>query len=592
MNIGRTHHCGTIRAEQAGQTVELKGWVDRRRDLGGVIFIDLRDRSGIVQIVFHPEQEEALALADRSRPEYILAVKGTVVIREEDTINTKIDTGHIEVEVKQAEVISSAKTPPFAIEDNIDVDESIRLKYRYLDLRRPEMQRTFELRHKATKVFRDYLDEQDFLEIETPILTRSTPEGARDYLVPSRVHPGDFFALPQSPQLFKQMLMVSGMERYFQVVRCFRDEDLRADRQPEFTQVDVETSFMSIPELHKHVETMMARLFEQTLGVDLPTPFETLSYDEAMSRFGSDKPDLRFGLELQDVSAIIADSDFKVFTDAVAKGGQVKGFAAKGCASYTRKEIDDLTELARRFGAKGLAWILFKDGELKSPILKFFTEQQLEQIKVALQAEDGDLLLFVADKKQVVADVLGQLRLYFGEQLQLLNRKEFRMCWVVDFPLVEYDAEQKRYVALHHPFTMPREKDIELLQSEPAQAKAQAYDLVLNGYEIAGGSMRIYKREIQEQMFKVLGLSEQEAQEKFGFLLEAFDYGAPPHGGIAFGLDRIVMLLAGRKNLREVIAFPKTSSASCLLTSAPSSVDKNQLDQLSLRVHEEIKTKE
>lgn len=589
MAIGRTHQCGTLTKEHEGQKVELQGWVDKRRDLGGVIFIDLRDRTGIVQVVFDPDQPEALTLADQVRSEYVLAVRGKVEIRDPETVNPKIKTGEIEVRVEEAELINPAKNPPFAIEDGIDVDESIRLKYRYLDLRRPEMQRTFRLRHQAAKLIRDFLDERGFLEIETPMLTKSTPEGARDYLVPSRVHDGEFFALPQSPQLFKQLLMVSGLERYFQIVRCFRDEDLRADRQPEFTQVDIEASFLSKEALQAMMEQLMARLFKATIGVDVPLPFQRLTYEEALSRYGSDKPDLRFGMELKDISSIVKDSAFKVFRQAIADGGEVRGINAKGCAHFSRKDVDELMTYVKPYGAQGLAWFAFRDGEVKGPITKFFEENMLEQIKQTLEAEEGDLLLFVADEKSVVRQSLGALRLKLGQDLGLINEHEYRFCWVTDFPLVEYDREEKRYVALHHPFTMPVEEDLPLFEDHPEQMRAQAYDMVLNGYEIGGGSMRIYQREIQEKMFQLLGFSAEEAQEKFGFLLEAFEYGTPPHGGIAFGFDRIVMLLAGRNNLREVIAFPKTASATCLMTDAPSAVSEKQLQELHLRLEDKIK---
>ncbi|MDQ0339535.1 aspartyl-tRNA synthetase [Caldalkalibacillus uzonensis] len=589
MSIGRTHGCGTLFTAHTGEEVHLQGWVNKRRDLGGLIFIDLRDRSGIVQIVFDPKYQAAFATAEKVRSEYVLAVKGRVVAREEGTINPKLSTGEIEVYAEEVEVINPAKTPPFALEDKVEVDEAVRLKYRYLDLRRPAMQRVFKLRHQAAKVVRDFLDEHGFLEIETPMLTKSTPEGARDYLVPSRVHPGEFFALPQSPQIFKQLLMVAGFERYYQIVRCFRDEDLRADRQPEFTQVDIETSFLSARELQALMEEMVARLFKETIGVEVALPFQRLTYEEAISRFGSDKPDLRFGLELKDVSETVKHSGFKVFSQTVQNGGQVKGINAKGCASYSRKQIDELTEYVGRYGAKGLAWLAVKEGEVKGPIAKFFTAEELEDIKQVLEAEEGDLLLFVADQKQVVTEALGALRLKLGKELDLINQDEFKFCWVTDFPLVEYDEEEKRYVALHHPFTMPREEDLELFETNPEGIRAQAYDMVLNGYEIGGGSMRIYQREVQEKMFALLGFSPEEAKEKFGFLMEAFEYGTPPHGGIAFGFDRIVMLLAGVSNLRETIAFPKTASASCLMTGAPSAVDEKQLEELALAITAKVK---
>lgn len=587
--IGRTHSCGELRKEHVGQEVHLKGWVQKRRDLGGLIFIDLRDRSGIVQIVFDPEHETAHALAEKVRSEYLLAVRGEVVERAEGTVNTKLSTGEVEVRVEEVEVINEAKTPPFSIHDDVDVDEAIRLKYRYLDLRRPVMQHTFQLRHKIMKIFRDFLDQNGFLEIETPMLTKSTPEGARDYLVPSRLQAGKFYALPQSPQLFKQLLMVSGFERYFQIVRCFRDEDLRADRQPEFTQVDIETSFLDEVELQTLMEELIQTLMKETLGIEVKTPFLRLTYQEAMDRFGSDKPDMRFGLELKDVSSIVKESAFKVFSQTVANGGQVKGLNAKGCGHYSRKDVDQLGEYAARYGAKGLAWMAIKEGEVKGPIVKFFDTDTLELLKSKLEAEEGDLLLFVADQPRVVADALGALRLKLGKELNLIDERTFNFLWVTDFPLVEFDEEKQRYVAAHHPFTMPKIEDLERFGKDPSKMRAQAYDLVLNGFEIGGGSMRIYRREIQEKMFETLGFTLEEAYEKFGFLLEAFEYGTPPHGGIAFGLDRIVMLLAGRSNLRETIAFPKTASAACLLTEAPSTVNEEQLNELRLHVDDSTK---
>ncbi|MCP1306698.1 aspartate--tRNA ligase [Paenibacillus tyrfis] len=581
----KTHHCGTLSKANVGETVTLNGWVQRRRDLGGVLFIDLRDRSGIVQIVFNPAfSGEALAVADRARNEYVLAVRGEVVERDAETVNPNLPTGEIEVRIKEIEILNAAKNPPFFIEDGIEIDESLRLKHRYLDLRRPEMQRTLMLRAKAAKIFRDYLDENGFIEVETPILINSTPEGARDYLVPSRVHPGEFFALPQSPQIFKQLLMVSGMERYYQIARCFRDEDLRADRQPEFTQVDIETSFLSQDQLLDMMEKLVVRLFKETAGADIETPFQRITYADAMGKYGSDKPDLRFGLELQDVSDIVAESGVQVFANIIKKGGQVKALNAKGCAAWSRKEIDDLGVFAARYGAKGLAWMTYKDGELKGPIVKFFNEQELEQLKQRLEAEEGDLLLFSADTKKVVADVLGNLRLKIGRQLGLIDDSKFKFAWVVDFPLLSYDEEAKRYVAEHHPFTRPKEEDMHYFDTDPGQIRAQAYDLVLNGYEVGGGSMRIYQREVQEKMFATLNLPKEEVQEKFGYLLEAFEYGTPPHGGIAFGFDRLVMLITGRTNLRETIAFPKTASASDLLTGAPGPVDAKQLEDLSIRL--------
>ncbi|WJQ83501.1 aspartate--tRNA ligase [Brevibacillus brevis] len=579
----RTVHGGEVTTAHVGQEVVLNGWVQKRRDLGGVIFIDFRDRTGIVQIVFNPEyNKEAWEAADKVRSEYVLVVKGKVVNRAPEAVNPKLKTGEVEVHISEIEILNDAKTPPFLIEDEIDVDEQVRLKYRYLDLRRPEMQRSLLLRSKAAKAFRDYLDENNFLEIETPILQKSTPEGARDYLVPSRVHPGEFYALPQSPQLFKQLLMVSGLERYYQIARCFRDEDLRADRQPEFTQVDIETSFLSMEEILPMMEKMVAHVFKQTVGVDVPTPFPRLTYADAMARYGSDKPDVRFGMELTDVSDLVATSDFKVFAAAVAGGGQVKAINAKGCGHYSRKEADDLGKFASRYGAKGLAWIGFKDGEVKGPIAKFFKEEELNEMKARLAVEEGDLLLFVADKPKVVADALGALRSKLGAELGLIDQSQFAFLWVVDFPLVEWDEDAKRYVALHHPFTRPKDEDLHLFDTDPGQMRAQAYDMVLNGYELGGGSMRIFKREVQEKMFTTLGFTPEEARKQFGFLMDAFEYGTPPHGGIALGLDRLIMLLAGRTNLREVIAFPKTASASDLMVKAPDVVDGKQLKELSI----------
>ncbi|MEC0270826.1 aspartate--tRNA ligase [Paenibacillus anseongense] len=581
----KTHHCGQLTKDQVGQTVILNGWVQRRRDLGGVLFIDLRDRSGLVQTVFNPDfSGDALAIADRARNEYVLAVKGKVVERDAETVNKNIPTGEIEIQVTEIEIMNAAKTPPFFIEDGVEVDEAVRLKYRYLDLRRPEMQRTLMLRSKASKIFRNFLDDQGFVEVETPILTKSTPEGARDYLVPSRVHPGEFFALPQSPQIFKQLLMVSGLERYYQIARCFRDEDLRADRQPEFTQVDIETSFLAQDQLLDILEELVVNLMRETAQIEIPRPFQRITYADAMAKYGSDKPDLRFGLELEDVSDIVQTSGVQVFANVVKGGGQVKALNAKGCGTWSRKEIDDLLPFAARYGAKGLAWIQVKDGEFKGPIVKFFNEAEIAALTERLGAEEGDLLLFSADKKKVVADVLGNLRLKIGRELGLIDDSKFKYAWVVDFPLLGYDEEAKRYVAEHHPFTRPNEDDIHFFDTDPGQIRAQAYDLVLNGYEVGGGSMRIYQRDVQEKMFGALGFSNEEAQEKFGFLLDAFEYGTPPHGGFAFGFDRLVMLITGRTNLRETIAFPKTASATDLLMDAPGTVDDKQLDQLSIRL--------
>ncbi|WP_438497265.1 aspartate--tRNA ligase [Paenibacillus sp. IHBB 3054] len=581
----RSHHCGQLTPEHIGQTVTLNGWVQTRRDLGGVLFIDLRDRSGIVQIVFNPDYSgEALQISDKVRSEYVLAVTGKVVKRDEETINRNLPTGEIEVQITDIEVLNAAKTPPFFIEDGVEVDESLRMKYRYLDLRRPEMYKTMLLRSKSAKIFRDFLDNEGFIDIETPILTRSSPEGARDYLVPSRVHEGEFFGLPQSPQIYKQLLMVGGIERYYQIARCFRDEDLRADRQPEFTQVDIETSFMPQDDLLSMMETLMQRLLKETIGVEIALPFQRLTYAEAIGKYGSDKPDLRFGLELVEMNDIVASSGVKVFASVIEKGGEVKCLNAKGCGTWTRKEIDDLGPYAARYGAKGLAWIQVKDGEFKGPIVKFFTEEEIAAVKERTGAEEGDLLLFSADNKKVVADVLGALRLKIGRQLGLIDDNVFKFAWVTEFPLLSYDEDQKRYVAEHHPFTRPMDEDLHLFETDPGAIRAQAYDIVLNGYEVGGGSQRIYKREVQEKMFDALGFSTEVAYEKFGYLLDAFEYGTPPHGGIAFGFDRLVMLLAGRTNLRETIAFPKTASATDLLMDAPAPVDAIQLEQLHIKL--------
>ena len=585
MSMLKTHHCGQINKSHVGQSVTLNGWVQRRRDLGGVLFIDLRDRSGIVQTVFNPDfSGEALQTADKARNEYVLAVQGKVVERDVATRNQNLATGDLEIQIHKIEILNAAKNPPFFIEDGIEIDESLRLKYRYLDLRRPEMQKTLMLRSQAAKIFRDFLDENQFVEVETPILTKSTPEGARDYLVPSRVHPGEFFALPQSPQIFKQLLMVGGLERYYQIARCFRDEDLRSDRQPEFTQVDIETSFMDEAQLQTLMEELVARLFKETANAVLSLPFQRITYADAINKYGSDKPDLRFGLELVDVSDIVAQSGVKVFASITAAGGQVKALNAKGCAGWSRKELDELPGFAARYGGKGLAYVQVKEGEMKGPIVKFFNEEEIAALKERLSVVEGDLLLFSADTKKIVADVLGNLRLKIGRDLGLIDEKMFKFAWVVDFPMLSYDEDEKRYVAEHHPFTRPKEEDEHYFATDPGKIRAQAYDLVLNGYEVGGGSMRIYKREMQEQMFTALGFTKEESTEKFGFLLEAFEYGTPPHGGIAFGFDRLVMLIAGRTNLRETIAFPKTASATCLLTDAPGTVDDTQLEMLSIKV--------
>ena len=583
--FGRTYFNGEVTEAAIGEKVTLKGWVQKRRDLGGVIFIDLRDRSGVVQVVFNPDiSADALATAEKIRNEYVLDIQGTVIKRDAANINPNVSTGTIEVQAESVTILNEAKTPPFIIDERTEVSEDIRLKYRYLDLRRPAMFETLKMRNQTTKAIRDFLDGEGFLDIETPILTKSTPEGARDYLVPSRVHDGEFYALPQSPQLFKQLLMVSGFERYYQIARCFRDEDLRADRQPEFTQIDIETSFMSQEDIIKTAENMMAKVMKDVKGMDVTLPFPQMTYNEAMSRYGSDKPDTRFAMELKDVSEIVKDSDFKVFTGAVANGGQVKAIVVKGGnADYSRKDIDALAEFAAIYGAKGLAWLKVEEDGVKGPIAKFFAEDQ-QQLVAAVEAEVGDLILFVADKKGIVADALGALRNKLGKERGLIDESKFNFLWVTDWPLFEYDEEEGRYYAAHHPFTMPFREDLDKLESDPANVRAQAYDLVLNGYELGGGSLRIFERDVQEKMFKVLGFTEEEANAQFGFLMDAFEYGTPPHGGIALGLDRMVMLLAGRTNLRDTIAFPKTASASDLLVDAPSAVSDKQLAELSIRL--------
>ena len=585
INAKRSHNCGVVGKELAGQQVVLCGWVAKRRDHGGLIFVDLRDRSGIVQVVVDPETAgESFKVAEDIRGEYVVKVAGKVAMRDAATVNANIATGEIEIMAEEIEVLNAAKTPPFYIADGIDTDENLRLKYRYLDLRRPEMQRNIILRHKVTKLMRDYLDTRNFLEIETPMLTKSTPEGARDYLVPSRVNPGKFYALPQSPQIFKQLLMVSGMERYFQIARCFRDEDLRADRQPEFTQLDMEMSFMEMDEILELMEGLIAYIFEGALGKKIETPFQRLTWDEAMDRYGSDKPDLRFGMELINMVDAVKDSDFKVFNQVIENGGVVKAINVKGYANIPRRECDSLVDFVGIYGAKGLAWMqIQEDGSVKSPIAKFFSEAHMANILATAQAEAGDLIMFIADKPAVVAQALGALRIEMAKRRNLIDPDALAFAWVVDFPMFEYDEEEKRYVAMHHPFTSPRDEDLALLATDPGKVYAKAYDMVLNGTEIGGGSIRIHRRDVQKQIFSAIGLSDEEAQEKFGFMMNAFEYGAPPHGGLAFGLDRLIMIMTQRDSIRDVIAFPKTQSAACVMTQAPNDVDDKQLRELHIR---------
>ncbi|MFV8813725.1 aspartate--tRNA ligase [Aerococcus urinaeequi] len=581
----RSVYCGNVSNEFVGQTVILKGWVQKRRDLGGVIFVDLRDREGIVQAVFNVENlGNQFAEAERLRSEYVIEVTGEVVLRGEGLANPKIKTGDIEVMVSDLTILNISKTPPFPVEDDIDVNDEIRMKYRYVDLRRPKMANNMKLRHQVVSTIHRYLDDQEFIEVETPYLTKSTPEGARDYLVPSRVHPGEFYALPQSPQLFKQLLMSAGMDRYYQVVRCFRDEDLRGDRQPEFTQIDLETTFLTQEEIRDLVEGMLKTVVKRTKNIDITENFPIITYDDAMARYGNDKPDTRFGLELVEISDIVDQYEFKVFNQAIEKGGIVKAINIKGAGdNYSRKDLDNLTPFASTYGAKGVAWIKVTDEGLSGPIGKFFKDNPAPLMD-RLQAETGDVLVFVADKESVVNQSLSEIRLKFGRELDLMDKNQFNFLWVTNWPLLEYDEDTKRFNAMHHPFTMPNEEDVDKLAENPEDVYAQAYDIVLNGYEIGGGSLRIYQKEMQMQMFKALGFTEESATSQFGFLLNALDYGFPPHGGLALGLDRLVMLLAGEENIREVIAFPKNGRAFDPLTEAPSQVSEQQLEELSLSV--------
>ena len=592
--LKRTHRCAELSAANAGETVTIMGWVQKNRNKGGLVFIDVRDRSGIIQVVCEEGKTDAALIekAAKLRSEYVVAVVGKVEKRS-GAVNKNLATGEIEIIPEELRVLSESETPPFQIEENSKTKEEIRLKYRYLDLRRPDMQRNLMMRSKVATLTRQFLAEEGFMEIETPILIKSTPEGARDYLVPSRVHQGHFYALPQSPQLFKQLLMCSGCDRYFQIAKCFRDEDLRADRQPEFTQIDMELSFVDVDDVIEVNERLLAKLFKEVLGVEVSLPIQRMTWQEAMDRFGSDKPDIRFGMELQNVTEVVKDFDFVVFKSAIENGGTVRGINAKGQGSMARKKIDKLVDFAKDYGAKGLAYIaIHEDGTVKSSFAKFMTEEQQASLIQAMGGENGDLLLFAADKNKVVWDVLGALRLELARQMELLDKNEYKFLWVTEFPLLEWNDEQNRFTAMHHPFTMPMEEDLQYIDSDPGRVCAKAYDIVLNGNEIGGGSVRIFNQDIQSKMFEVLGFTPEQAQEQFGFLLEAFKYGVPPHAGLAYGLDRLVMLMAKQDSIRDVIAFPKVKDASDLMTEAPSPVDAKQLDELGLEVEENAQEQE